>query len=81
MQGRDRDLALHMGNVKEGMGQRPGKMLLQRVRHLHQCLLMGVVHQMGVNFAGGGGGGVAQGLADVKEGHPLEGGHGGKGVA
>ena len=40
---------------------------------------MGVVHQMGIDLAGGGGGGVAQGLADIEEGHPLHGGHCGEG--
>ena len=42
---------------------------------------MGVVHQVGVDFAGGGRGGVAQSLADVEEGNSLEGGDGGEGVA
>ena len=41
---------------------------------------MGAVHQVGVDAPGGGGGGVAQGLADVKEGGSLTGGDGGKGV-
>ena len=41
---------------------------------------MGAVHQVGVDASSGGGSGVAQGLADVKEGSPLAGGDGGKGV-
>lgn len=42
---------------------------------------MGAVNEVGVDAAGGGGGGVAQGFADIEEGHALEGGNGGKGVA
>ena len=42
---------------------------------------MGLVQQVGIDTAGGGGGGVAQGLPDVEEIGPLSGGHGGECVA
>ena len=42
---------------------------------------MGVVHQMGVDFAGRGGRGMAQSFADVEQRDALEGGHSGEGVA
>ena len=42
---------------------------------------MVLIQQVGVDLARGGGGGVAQGLADVEQGRALGGGHGGEGVA
>ena len=49
--------------------------------HLVQGGRVGMVHQMGIDLSGGGGGGVAKSLADLKEGGALFTGHGSEGMA
>ena len=44
----------------------------QRIGHPQEGILVGAVDEVGVDASGGGGGGVAQCLADVEEGYPLE---------
>ena len=55
--------------------------LFQRICHPVQGGGVVLIQQVGVDLARGGGGGVAQGLADVEQGRALGGGHGGEGVA
>lgn len=54
--------------------------LFQRICHPVQGGGVVLIQQVGVDLARGGGGGVAQGLADVEQGRALGGGHGGEGV-
>lgn len=54
--------------------------LFQRICHPVQGGGVVLIQQVGVDLARGGGGGVAQSLADVEQGRALGGGHGGEGV-
>ena len=59
----------------------PEKLSLQGGGDQQQGLLMGAVHQVGVDPAGGGGGAVSHGFADVEQRDALGRGDGGEGVA
>lgn len=58
----------------------PEKLSLQGGGDQQQGLLMGAVHQVGVDPAGGGGGAVSHGFADVEQRDALGRGDGGEGV-
>ena len=48
---------------------------------ISECVEMELIHQVGVDPARGGRGGVSQGLSNINKGGSRGGGHGGEGVA